>query len=238
MTEVSSRTPAQFTHFSLHVSAALLAASLSIAAADSKPDAVSVRRIGNPFLQTRLNSTDLRYARNVWDMHLWDGRIYLGHGNSSNLGPAVNAGPVDVISYDPATGGFATEFSVDDEQIDKFRVVGGKLHIPGHDPRDPWELGNFYVLEKAGWKKIRRSPRAFTPTACASSATACSSGSAPEWGVPSPAPATADNPGRASAPELAGSSSSSLCGASCTATVIAVGTSCSITLMTLSCRYR
>ena len=33
-------------------------------------------------------------------MQLWDGKIYLGHGNSSNVGPAQNAGPIRVIAYD------------------------------------------------------------------------------------------------------------------------------------------
>jgi hypothetical protein len=48
--------------------------------------------LGNPF------SKDA-YARNVWDMQVYEESIYLGHGNSSNYGPSANAGPVDVIKY-------------------------------------------------------------------------------------------------------------------------------------------
>jgi hypothetical protein len=117
-----------------------------------------IRRIGNPFLPSRLDSVELRYGRNVWDMQLWNGRIYLGHGNSSNRGPAINAGPVPVISYDPAKGKFEAEFVLDEEQIDKFRIIGERLFIPGHDPRDSWDHGNFYWLGDDGWKKVRTIP--------------------------------------------------------------------------------
>ena len=44
--------------------------------------------------------------------------------------------------------------NVNDEQIARFRVIGGKLMVPGHDPKQPWSLGNFYVLGKAGWRKV------------------------------------------------------------------------------------
>ena len=67
-------------------------------------------------------------------MQLWGDKIYLGYGNSSNKGPAPNAGPVRVIAYHPQTGCFETEFTVDEEQIDRYRVIEGQLFIPGHDP--------------------------------------------------------------------------------------------------------
>ena len=124
---------------------------------EPKP-AREIRFLGNPFYVTRRDSTALRYARNVWDMQSWDGKIYLGHGNSSNGGPAQNAGPIPVISYDPAADSFMTEFVVDEEQIHRYRVVNGHLTVPGHDPRESWELGNFYVLDKGGWRKLRAVP--------------------------------------------------------------------------------
>ncbi|MFC1610140.1 hypothetical protein ACFL6C_04230 [Myxococcota bacterium] len=51
------------------------------------------------------------YARNVWDLHAFDGRIYIGSGNSSNIGPDSNAGPVEVWAYDTALGGFVKEYT-------------------------------------------------------------------------------------------------------------------------------
>ena len=98
------------------------------------------------------------YARNVWDLKVFDGRLYAGTGNSSNVGPHTNAGPVPVFSMDLKSGEWKTEFTIDDEQIDVFRVLDGKLSIPGHDPRDDWSKGNFYQLEAAGWKKTRTIP--------------------------------------------------------------------------------
>ncbi len=112
-----------------------------------------VEVVGEP-LRTRYPSGDAAYARNVWDLQAWNDRLYLGHGNSSNIGPSPNAGPIDVWSYSPSTG-FAIEYTADDEQIDHYSVVDGELAIAGHDPRESWDLGNFYRLEESGWTKHR-----------------------------------------------------------------------------------
>lgn len=104
------------------------------------------------------------YARNVWALKAFDGRIYIGAGNSANTGPAMNAGPVPVVSFSPKTKRFETEWSVPDEQIDIFRTFGdGALYIPGHDPKEDWSLGNIYrrcadSSGDASWKKIRVLP--------------------------------------------------------------------------------
>jgi len=90
----------------------------------------------------------------------FNGKLYLGAGNSSNGGPAPNAGPVPVISYDPATNLFSSVFVVDEDQIDVFYEFEGKLYIPGHDPKEDWSLGNFYTLSPGGWKKHRTIPGA------------------------------------------------------------------------------
>jgi len=79
-------------------------------------------------------------------------------GSGSNQPPAENAGPVPVIAYDLQTGQFKTEFVVDEEQIDRYRIIDNQLYIPGHDPRDSWELGNFYHLADTGWEKVRTIP--------------------------------------------------------------------------------
>lgn len=96
------------------------------------------------------------YARNPWDMKAYRGKVYIGSGNSNNEGPDTNAGPVDVTYFDPATGKFGSEGQVNDEQIDLFRITGGALTIPGHDPRENWTKGNFY--RRAGensWQQVR-----------------------------------------------------------------------------------
>lgn len=130
------------------------------AARGSRPNDVTryVETLGSPY-EFRYKSGEAIYARNIWDMCAFHGKLYLGAGNSSNEGPASNAGPVSIYSYDPAKRRFAQEFSVDDEQVDVFRCFGDQLYIPGHDPRESWELGNFYRLERDGkWRKYRNIP--------------------------------------------------------------------------------
>ena len=94
----------------------------------------------------------------MWDLQRFDGRLYIGGGNSSNEGPDSNAGPVPIWSFNPQTHAFTNEFSVDDEQTEVFRVLDGQLTVPGHDPREDWSKGNFYRLEGNAWKKYRTIP--------------------------------------------------------------------------------
>lgn len=125
-----------------------------------------IELLGRPFTKTP-------YANNVWDMQLYNGKIYLGHGNSSNLGVAPNSGPIPVIYYDTANAKFktqsvtnsnpgilpSTKMYVDEEQIDIYRVLNDKLYIPGNDSdSEKWELGNFYRLDGEVWTKYRNLP--------------------------------------------------------------------------------
>lgn len=123
--------------------------------------------LGTP-LQAKYPSGDRVYARNVWAMHAFGGRMFIGSGNSNNDPPAKNAGPVDVYAYDPPSNRFVKETTLQDEQIDVFRVIGGQLVIPGHDPVDsvkngdmPWFKGNFYRRRPGGgWETLRTLPLA------------------------------------------------------------------------------
>lgn len=102
------------------------------------------------------------YARNVWTMRAFDGRVYVGCGNSANGGPAVSCGPVPVVAYDPKKGAFVEEWSAPDEQIDVLKVFSdGALYIPGHDPTEEWDFGNVYRRRPgadAQWEKLRTLP--------------------------------------------------------------------------------
>jgi hypothetical protein len=131
---------------------------LEVTASTDAPD-VSARvvKLGNPFA-ARFASSDKYYARNTWDLQTFSGRIYIGGGNSSNSGPAVAPGAIDVWYYSPAKNAFTKEFTVDDEQIDRYKIFNAKLYIPGHDPRESWSLGNFYRRDLAGWTKVRTIP--------------------------------------------------------------------------------
>lgn len=146
------------------------AAAEALPAAPAAMDVTStIEVLGTPFKKAI-------YARNVWDMQLFDGKIYLGHGNSSNYAPSPNAGPVPIYYWDPelnkftvqsvksknpATGTVTTATYIMDEQIDIFRVLNGELYIPGHDSRVPgWGYGNFYRLNGDHWDQYMNIPGA------------------------------------------------------------------------------
>lgn len=90
--------------------------------------------LGNPFIKST-------FAKNVWDMQVFNGHIYLGHGDFN-----TNEGPIPVIYYDPAASKFVTHFTVDEEEISTFKVYNDKLFIPGTDAREDWTFGNFYIV--------------------------------------------------------------------------------------------
>ena len=116
--------------------------------------------LGNPYSKL-YKSGEYIYARNIWDMQVFNGKLYIGAGNSNNVGPAPNAGRVPVFSFDPKLNKFVNEYVVAEEQIDRFRVIGDKLYIPGHDATQKWDFGNFYTRIRLGeWKKYRTIPKA------------------------------------------------------------------------------
>ena len=92
-------------------------------------------------------------SRLVWDMHLLDGKLYVGSGNYDK-----NSGPVDIWYYDLNASNWNKEGTLPDEEINRFLMINGKLTIPGTDPRDDWGFGNYYVREESGWKTYRDIP--------------------------------------------------------------------------------
>lgn len=90
------------------------------------------------------------YPRNVWDMQAYSGHLYLGAGNSSNFGPSPNAGPVPIYRYDGRR--FELVLSVQEEQIDVFRVLSGSLFVPGHDGRRSGATGSLYRFDGYRWE--------------------------------------------------------------------------------------
>jgi len=92
--------------------------------------------LGNP-TEERWPSGEWIYARNPWSLRAFEGKIYVGSGNSNNEGPASNAGPVDLWALDARSGKFPerAEYEVPDEQVDVFRIISNELWIPGHDSK-------------------------------------------------------------------------------------------------------
>lgn len=96
------------------------------------------------------------FARNVWTMQEFDGKIYVGHGNASNNVSPANAGPIAVIAIDPFTNRLKTEYTINGEEIWRYCVVGDKLYLPDIDPKESWSMGNLYIKESTSdWVKKR-----------------------------------------------------------------------------------
>lgn len=110
--------------------------------------------LGNPYINI-YEKGEMIYARNIWDMQLYQGKIYLGAGNSSNEGPASNAGRVKIFSLDPTNGKFGFEYEVAEEQVDIFKVYNKTLYVPGHDATENWDYGNIYIKRNGAWIKKR-----------------------------------------------------------------------------------
>jgi len=120
------------------------------------PAAVPARQVtvvGNPLKERYPDNTDRTFARNIWDMIVYNGRIYIGSGDYWD-----NAGPVDIYSFEPGGNEFTLEYSAPDEMVSRFCVFDDKLVIPGNDPQESWDLGNLYIKEAGTWRKVRTIP--------------------------------------------------------------------------------
>lgn len=127
-------------------------------AADTKEKDVTaeMEKLGNPFLKSYQNP----YARNVWSMKAFDGKLFAGAANYDNGGPGAFPQKTQIFAFDPATKKFALEYTAPDDQLYEFRVINGDLYVPGCDPTADWSMGNFYT-RKAGspkWEMHRVLP--------------------------------------------------------------------------------
>jgi len=126
------------------------------------PDVTArLEKLGIPH-QKHYPDGEMAYARNIWDMIKYQNRIYLGCGAYDNSPPAANAGPVPVIAYDLTQKDFVTEHEgLPEEELANFKVFSdGLLYAPGIDPRQGWELGNFYRRKSDGtWETVRTMPK-------------------------------------------------------------------------------
>ena len=124
---------------------ALLGAAVSVLAQETIP---YVESVGDPLRSQYPTNV---FARNIWDMEVFDGRLYFGSGNSDNDTTGGNAGPVTIRSYDAATDQFAEEYLIYEEQIERFIIIGDRLFVPGHDPYNAFETpGRLYTRTIGG----------------------------------------------------------------------------------------
>ena len=93
-------------------------------------------------------------ANYVWDMKVWNGKVYRGAGDYDK-----NSGDTVIMAYDIANQRWDNTGTVADEAVHSFIEIGGTLCTPGIDPRSGWSLGNYYMLQEDGkWKQVRNLP--------------------------------------------------------------------------------
>lgn len=113
----------------------------------------SIVRIGNPGLeQFPKNDTGDCFARTIWDMHYYNGSIYVGMGDYWH-----SVGPIGVWAFD-ADDSLRKDYTIDEQQVWGFREYDGKLFIPGIDSTEPWDYGNIYINDGHTWQKLRTIP--------------------------------------------------------------------------------
>ncbi|MCA9031991.1 MAG: hypothetical protein KDA66_14345, partial [Planctomycetaceae bacterium] len=111
-------------------------------------ETLQFRSLGQP------TANKVEAARKINELKIVDRRLYLGHGDWFK-----NTGPTDVIYFDFDKQEFVTEYTVDEEAIQRYRLYGNRLFLPGTDSTESGEFGNLYVRDASTWKKYRTIPR-------------------------------------------------------------------------------
>jgi hypothetical protein len=103
------------------------------------------RVVGQPFTEASA------FARNVWDMQRFAGRIFIGHGDLAD-----NWGPVALWALDPGRRPLRSAYLTDLEQIGRLRGLDdGALYLPAVDPRGRGSGGGFDRLAGSRWVRRR-----------------------------------------------------------------------------------
>ena len=92
-------------------------------------------------------------ALTPWDMAFDDGWLYVGAGDFDK-----NVAPGKFYRYNVADGEWTACGACYDEQISRFSMIDGKLTVPGTDPTESWDYGNYYVLGDSGFSRYRNIP--------------------------------------------------------------------------------
>ncbi len=114
------------------------------------PQEASYQNLGIPLAEYY---PDGCIARTPWDIEVFNGMLYVGGGDYD-----ANSGPVPIYCFDINGKEWLHSGTVPDEQIEKFKVIQGRLMAPGCDPRQDWSLGNIYELRDAQWVTNRSIP--------------------------------------------------------------------------------
>lgn len=93
-------------------------------------------------------------ANYVWDVKVWNGRVYRGAGDYDK-----NSGAAPIFAFDIATQKWHSYGTVPDQAVHRFEEIGGTLWTPGIDPSGSWDMGNYYMLKDGKWETKRNLPQ-------------------------------------------------------------------------------
>jgi hypothetical protein len=113
-----------------------------LAGCSSRSPDQRVEVVGDPLGAWHLDDA---YARNLWDLQAFDGKLFIGYGDTIR-----NSGPTDVITYDGTN--FTREHELAEEAIHIYRVIGDRLYVPGVDAHGSPD-GFLYIRASGTWTK-------------------------------------------------------------------------------------
>ena len=87
---------------------------------------------------------------NVWDLQVFDNKIYVAGGSTVD-----DSGPLSVWAYAPSAQQFFSEYTIQEEAIEHFRVFNNRLYIPAFDAVEG-DAHKFYRCSGgASWQLIQ-----------------------------------------------------------------------------------
>ena len=92
----------------------------------------------------------------VWDLVVWQDRLYLAAGPN----PPLTADGGDIIVYDYQTNSCTIDYSVFEQGCVVLKVHDGVIYSPGIDSRGSHDWGNIYFNDGSGWVRKETIPLA------------------------------------------------------------------------------
>lgn len=87
---------------------------------------------------------------NLWEMYEYEDKLFFGTGDGNQ-----NTGPTTVWAYDLSTKEFFESGVLDEEVVNRFLTIDGKLVAPGIDPTQKQNICNYNYYENGQWHKDR-----------------------------------------------------------------------------------
>jgi uncharacterized membrane protein YgcG len=85
------------------------------------------------------------WARNVWDLTYFKGKIYFGGGDYGE-----NTGNTPIRFINVSDDSIVSEYNANTEQIERYVIINDSLYAPAIDPTGSQQIG-FYRLNETGW---------------------------------------------------------------------------------------